>query len=399
VNETLILLLGAAPDAPVRWAFRGDGRILLADTAENVAALAAIAARARGARTAAAIMQGEDAAMRALPAPPKAQAQFRAAASYLLEDELAENLEQIHVATQRHDSGAGLALAARKAVVERWREALREAGVAPDILTADYALLAMAPGRAVIVDAGDRVIGAAGLQGFALERPAADEVVAALLQDESLTEIVIYGPRTVDIEREGVSVDWRGPLGDAALFSLYGEALDAGRAPNLLQGVYRKRRDWRGALGPWRLAAALAAASLALFMLVGVADAVRSLRFADRLEAETLELHRAAFPDAQDADPRTHARQILASGGGSASFLALSNSIADSLGENEGVQIDRIRYNAARDEYSVNLRFTEVSELEALKRALEGRGVATAETGGVRRTGNVYLGELRMSLS
>lgn len=400
MNETLILLLGATPDAPVRWAFRAERRVRLADAADDVAGLAAIAERARGAKLVAAVLPGEDAAMRALPAPPKTQAQFRAAASYLLEDELAENLEQMHVATVRHDSGAGLALASKKSVIERWREALGAAGIAPDILTADYALLPMAPGRAVFIDTQGRIIGAAGLQGFALEHPVADDVAAALLQDEGLNEVVVYGPRTLSVEgREGVSVDWRGPLDDAALFNLYGEAIEAGRAPNLLQGAYRKRRDWRGAAGPWRRAAALAAASVVLFAMVGVADTVRSLRIADRWREEAHELHRAAFPEAGEADPRTHARQVLAAGGGRRSFLVLTNVVADSVSENDGVQIDRIRYNAARDEYSVNLRFSDIAEFEALKRALEGRGVVASETGGVRRTGNVYLGELRVSQS
>ena len=110
-------------------------------------------------------------------------------------------------------------------------------------------------------------------------------------------------------------------------------------------------------------------------------------------------MHQAAFPDAQGVAPRVHARQVLASGGGKPAFLLISNHIADSLDENAGVQLDRIRYNAARSEYSVNLRFSDVAQFEAFKRTLETRGVAVTEAGGMRRTNGIYLGELRMSLS
>jgi hypothetical protein len=63
------------------------------------------------------------------------------------------------------------------------------------------------------------------------------------------------------------------------------------------------------------------------------------------------------------------------------------------------VQLDRLRYNAERSEYSVNLRFADIAKLDAFKRALEARGVTAAEAGGVRRSGGFYLGEMRVSLS
>ena len=398
MNETLILVPGPSPDAPVLWALLSDGKITLSDRAPNIAALSAIAERASLARQVICVLPGEDVAMRHLPAPPRAHNQFRAAAGFLLEDELAESLDNIHLAVMRHESGSGLSLAVKKPIIDMWLAALAEVGIAPDIMTPDFAMLAMAEGRAVFLDLPDRVIGVAGFSGFAVERQLADEITAAIVANDKITEIIIYGGRTLDVsEREGVSVDWPGPLDDSGLIAIFAEGGAA--APNLLQGAYRKRRDWRASAGPWRRVGLVAAASIAAVLLVTVAGIVRDLRTADRLRDDTIELHQAAFPDAAGADPRTYARQVLSSGGARPAFLMISNAVADSIGDDPSVQVDRIRYNGARGDYSINLRFSDIAEFEALKRALEGRGLRTAENGSVRRAGNVYLGELRVNPS
>ncbi|WP_425408607.1 type II secretion system protein GspL [Hyphococcus sp.] len=401
MNETLILILGQTPAAPVIWAFHSEGRVRLANLAENVADLASIASRANAARQVVAILPGECVTMRVIPAPPKTQRQFRAASHYLMEDELAESISNVHMVAVRHESGAGMAFAIKHSVLETWREALAESGVFPDVMTVDFALLPSTLERAVLVDFPDRLLGSAGLQGFAVEKPVADMIAASILSDESIKEIVLYGERAFDGgDWESFTLDWRDPLTDEAIIALYAGALDARPAPNFLQGEYRKKRDWSAAAGPWRRTAALAAACVAGLVFVSVADSVRTLRFAESLENETLLLHQAAFPDAASADPRTHARTVLASsGGGAALFLPISTYIAETLEEVGDVQIDRVRYNAERNEYSVNLRVANVEQLDAFKRILATRGVTATESGSVRRSGGYYLGELRMSLT
>ena len=182
-------------------------------------------------------------------------------------------------------------------------------------------------------------------------------------------------------------------------FIFYADGIDQDGVPNLRQGSYRKRRNWRGAVGVWRRAAMLAAACVVLFAGVAVADGVRLTRLANKLEEETLSLHQSAFPGQASADPRNHARAILASSAGAPAFLSLATRFAESLEESGEIQVDRIRYNAQRGEFSISLRFSDIDDLENLKRLLAGRGVNASEAGGVRRNGGLYVGELTVSTS
>ena len=399
MKETLILLLGQSPGAPVRWAFLSDGRVLEAGAAPSLAGLAPLAARAEEARVLA-VLPGEQAAMRAMAAPPRAPSKFRTAAAFLLEDELAENLDTLHVAVARHAGGAGLALAVKKSVMDAWRDGLAEAGLAADHMAPDFALLPLEPSRAALVCEGDRLFGVFGLQGFAIERPLADALAVMIADEDAIEAVTAFGDADTErVEYLDKPIEWRGGSDDASMFRLYAAALQSGAAPNLLQGAYRRRHDWRAVAAPWRRAAALAAACLVVMVAGAVAEGMRSDRLADRLNDEALALHQAAFPDQANASPRDHARRVLASGRERAQFLPLSTHFAETLEQHDAIQVDRIRYNAARGEFSINLRFADINELESLKQALAARGVLTSEAGGVRRSGNVFIGELRVSAS
>ncbi len=399
MSETLILVLGHSPGAPVHWAFLGGAGLVEAGVCPSAEALRQIAGRAAAARRVAALLPGEQVAMRMIAAPPKNAGKFSAAAAYLLEDELAESLEGLHIATALKD-GAGLALAVKTSIMAAWHDAFAEAGLAPDFLSADFALLPSSADTAVVVIESLRIIGAIGGEGFAAERPFADGLLTSLLHNEAIERVAAFGDSEGErIDFAGKAVEWRGAADPASLFYLYRDGLGQNGAPNFLRGAYRKKRDWRGALKPWRRTGALAAACLAGLLFVMIADGVRASRLATAFDDKAQSLHASTFPEAVERDPRAHARQILAAQSPARTFLHLSADFAGGIEEASDIQIDRIRYNAARNEFSVNLRFNDINDLERLKQSLAARGVEATEAGGVQRSGAQYVGELRIDLS
>jgi len=399
VNETCILRLGQSPGAPLKWAFVNEGGLVDAGVAASAAQLSEIAMRAQAARRVAAILPGEQVAMRSLASPPKAPAKFRAAAGYLLEDELAEGLDALHIAVMQRD-GVGYALAIKKDIMIEWREQFAAADIAPDIMTADFSLLSAQDSEAVFVFESVRLIGAVGAEGFAAERPFADGLAASLVHNEEIGRVIAYGD--MDMERADIAgkpVEWCGKTDDATLFLLYAEGIARNLGPNFLQGAFRRKRDWQATATGWRRSGALIAASLVFIFGLTIADGMRSLRVAAAYNDKAASVHQEAFPDEASANPRAHARRMLATHSSNPAFLALSTDFADSLADSADVVIDRIRYNAERNEFAVNLRFSEISDLEALKQSLSEKGVTAIEVGGVRRSGAFYIGELQAARS
>ncbi|MBT8473715.1 MAG: hypothetical protein KJN99_13990 [Marinicaulis sp.] len=396
MSETLILLLGASLDDQVRWAFLNGGNVTETDSAPAEEALRAVAARASGAGMVAALLPGESVAMRILPSPPKTAAKFRAAAEFLMEDELAEGLELLHIATVRRENGAGMALAVKASLMELWRDAFAEVGLAPDVMTADFAAIPTGESEARLIFEPVRLIAAFQDKGFAAERPMADGLVSALVADEKTTSIIAYSSHKTDADvNSKKTIEWRG-ADENVLFELYAKGLGRKDTANLLQGVYRKKRDWRAAAGQWRRTGMLAAACLAAAFGLSIADASRSLRAADMFSDRAREVHTEAFPDAANQDPVAHARRLLAAPTAGLAFIGLSSSVADSLEKADGVIVERIRFNGQQNSYTLNLRFGEIDAMEKVKSALAEKGIAANETSGVRRSGSFYLGELQV---
>lgn len=389
MTERLIFLLGLSPEAPFRWAHYSDDRLIEGGWLESAADLPALRERFGEIDLVAALLPGEQAATRRMTSVPKGAAKARAAALYLMEDELGESAEALHVAAS--DS---LAFAVKTAILEEWRSLFAAAGFDLDILSADYLVMPSSDDVGVIVFDEGRVVAAINGGGFAVDNDLFDMLGAELLKDgpprlQALGDITLLRrlPETITVERLGA-------LEDARLLDLYAVSLSEAATPNFLQGPYQKRRTLMPALLPWRRAGALAAALAALFVVSLVATGLRSQSEAKTWNEAAQKVHTERFPDAASENPTAHARKLLAQQGGDVSFLVLASRFADAMEKNDTVQIDRIRYNASRNEFVVSVKSQTNSGIEDLKNALAAAGVATQDSGGYRRSGAYWTGDL-----
>lgn len=395
MNETLILILGENPADPISW-----GRIqknVLVDWAQNASLFDA---RGLGEFSQTlAVMAGECVAMREAASPPRSDAKFRAAAKLLMEDELAEAPETLHIATARAKGGAGFSLAIKRSLLDEWINAFDEAGLSPDIIVPDFCAFDTQPNAGLIVFDGVRMVASFGDTGFAAERPLADEVLETVIATKDVQTIdylAIDGslPQGLDgIETQAVLGE-----GVSAQFELIARAMAKTDFVNLRQGAYRKATDWKSMIAPWKRAAMLACAcGLGLFAMVG-AEGLNASRNADAYEERAQDMHNSTFPKFSNLDPGDHARRMLFSSGTDVTFAKITNAVAASVEEADDVLVDRIRFDADRKVYSVNIRFEQVSALEEVKAGLARRSIPAEEAGGVRRSGEQFIGELEIKL-
>lgn len=393
MSDLFLLLLGPSPDQPLRWGAFGGGRLVEGGWVEDAAALSSLTAKAQAAERVVALLPGEQVACRVFPAAPRSASKLQAAAKYLMEDELGEPAEalRIGVAAER---AAPIAFAVRAAIFEAWLDAFAAAGIDADVLSADYlALPSDAENAMVIVERGRVIAAFAGL-GAGMEREMFAALATQLFADPA-ARISLAGDGSLGkIFPETAVVDWLGETDDARLLSIFGDALSASAPPNFLQTRMLNRKAIAATIAPWRRAG-LIAASLAGVLLLGViADGVRDVRQADRWTRAAAALHRDYFPENAAADPVAFARRRLDQGGGGQSFLWLASRFSDVIEGNDAVQIDRIRFNAARGEFVVSIRSKTDTAIESFKSTLAAAGVATQDSGGYRSAGGVWTGEL-----
>lgn len=391
MSDLLLLMLGDALDAPLRWGAFAAGRLVEGGWIE-VRDLATLSARAQAADRVVALLPGEQVAARAFQAAPRSGARQLAAARYLMEDELGEPADALKIAVAI-DRDPPLAIAVRQSIFAAWLDAFAAAGIACDILSADYLALASGGDRAMIVSQGDRVVAAFAGVGASLEREMFAELAAQLFaggpERVALAGDAALGRRLP----EPVAIDWLGETDDARVLSIFGEAVLAVAPPNFLQARLINRKALIAAVAPWRRAALIAASLVAVLLLGVIVDAARAGREAERWTNAAAALHKEYFPEAAAADPVAFARQRL-NGGGGRSFLWLASRFAVALEDNQSVEIDRIRFNEARGEFVVSIRSDSDTAIEALKAALAAAGVVAQDSGGYRSAGGVWTGEL-----
>lgn len=397
MTRRLFLLLGQRESDLVRWAIASGPEVLDFGAVEGAGGLATLAPYTDDVGEIVALLPGEKVACRRMPSAPKSAGKLKAAAVYLMEDELAEATGALHVGAAASPALA-VAFAARAEIVRGWRAAFEAASLDIDTLSADYLALSSTIEEATVVADGDRVVAAFAGVGFAIEKEqfralaadlfAAPPSVFRLIGEETLTKSL---PETS-------AVDWLGPGKDAAVLAEYARALNAKAPPNFLERRFVRKKALAGVLGPWRRAAALAAGLAAAALVATAADGIRFARAEAAWNASAKMLHTQRFPEAASADAVEHARKRLAAGGDDASFLLISSRIAATAEKGGDVEIDRVRYDAARGDFIVSVRSKSDAAIETFKTELASAGVAADDSGGFRKNGEAWTGDLKARL-
>jgi type II secretion system protein L len=392
VTDLVVIRLGAEPDRPAAWAAFDAGALIEGGREADVASLGVLAVRFPEARVVA-VVPGEQAALRPLDAPARAGDKLQAAARLLLEDELAEPLDDLHTVAAFRGERA-IAAAISKAALDRWLAALDTTGLSVSGLTADYMALPVGPGECVFVAERDRIIASRGDVGFAADGALAAALAPGIIRSDPERHIAGYGDEDALVATIGPIFERRALNHEADLLRLFAQAIEKGQAVELLTGAYRRKKPGGFRFAPWRRAATVVGAAAALGLVAFVAGANRDARVAVRLEERAAAAHQSAFPDFAGDDLEAHARGVLAQGSATANFLDLSAVLAESVEATPDLAIDRVRFDAARGEFSFAIRSGTDAAIEQLRGKLAERGVTATDQGGYRRSGAIWIGEM-----
>jgi general secretion pathway protein L len=392
----------------------------------------AAAVPAAAGRRVCALVPGSDVLLADPELPVKSGVKLQQLVPYALEEQLADNIDELHFALGRRsaDSPRTPVAVVARSLMDEWLAALRGAGLEPDCMYADCELLPANPGQAVaLLEEDSVVVRAPGAPPVSLPidalsealdiaasppRSAAALAVAAVAPADEPADEAATGGATRGLILYSGTAEWQqhslevedarsrfaslkvqllreGPL------ALFAQQLPAAAATNLLQGPYAPTSSRAAGLSAWRVAALLLLA-LAALHVAGKAAELRVLKTREHeVDASIRDtFHRAMPAEPGTVDARRRMEQRLAAlrnGGGSSGLLGVLQAVAEARAGASATSVQSLNFHDGLLELTLNA--PDAASLEHLSQQLRNGGWQAALVGG-NTVGTAYQGRVQI---
>jgi len=368
VRENLFIRLGATPQ--VTWMSEAEPKQV------REGSLAEAAAAASG-KQVTVVVPGTDVILTKVAVPTRNRSRMAAAVPYLLEEQLATDVDESHFALGERDADGLVAVAVvSQSCMDGWLARLAEVGVQADRLIPEPLLLPYTPDVWTLLVERDCVNLRNAPQGgmtldsanmaFILRRAMAElEVKPAQLHAWMASDA---GDGVMFPEDLGVEVRIE-PLALPPLAFLMRQAHEDS-VIDLLQGPYSRREQLGKLWRPWRPAAALLAIWVVLQFGVKIYQHHELQVQDNKLREEISRIYLQTFPEAKrvvDArlQMQQHLTELRGGSGNVGGFLKILAEVSTPATDLGGVEIDRLSYKDG--ELNIALMISDLQRLEQLK--------------------------------
>ncbi|HET8711754.1 MAG TPA: type II secretion system protein GspL [Spongiibacteraceae bacterium] len=415
MKKTLVIKIPSAEiqaTTPISWYVFGDSALLRSGSAA-LAELAQVLSGSFDEGETLVLVPGELVLLVSVRIPSQQIRQIKQALPYMVEELIADNIEDVHLALPdiKPEQNAAMPVAVvRHHLLIDWLDQLYQHGIKPDWICPDSLAAPWRVHSRSFFVAGKRVIFRSaqfGAQVFFMEQAAvylpllrrqfaADELGAVprysvasgaeSASDAHALQQVITTEFNVEVELTEFAEG-----GDEVLAA---EALRTRDASiNLLQGGYAVQQP--GGVAQWSRTLKFAAGALVLYAFVTAASGMWYSWRARDVEQQTFSLYRDMFP--QERRVVSPKKQMLAHMGGNAvttSPLPLLTKTALGL-RNNTLQLDELRYSKQHDDLQLQLRTPTLDALDKIKQQLSGVGLQVDITSAAQR-GQETVGRLHL---
>jgi len=328
------------------------------------------------------LVPGTDVLLTTAAVPSRQRQHIVSAVPYILEDQLADDVDEMHFALGPRDSDGQVPVAVvSRQRMHQWLEHLREAGLEPDIMVPDVMALPLQPDGWTVLHDGNTVIVRQGpYTGAVIDTPAASawfELALGEYGDQRPGRITLYdcqfdSDTRLLLETGDIAVEAQAQV-EPPLQFLARHFPDTS-VINLIQGDYSRREQLGRLFRPWRVALALLIAVVVLQMAVSLSSYLGLRSDSQHLQAEIERVYRDTFPDAKKVvDARAQMQAKLAELGaagvdGGQGFLPLMAQVGKSLQKLDGIELRHAAYQDGR--LSLSLKIKSLQLLEQLKQLL-----------------------------
>ncbi len=316
------------------------------------------------------------------------QKHLQKAVPFALEDELADDVENLHFALgQRYGENDFPVAVIDKQTLDLVLDELSSVGIYPDLLTADIFGLPFREGTWTILIENERaLVRTEKYQGFTIDLHNLQQMLTSSLRQAEVTpaELNVY---CCDEQQTGIK-KLNLPISTNELDDcppgLFADGLDENECINLLQSSYRKKDKRHRQVGPWKVAAMLFGVWIALAFMSVFLDHGRLSKQEKNLNAQVVQIMKQTFPDMQNvsadsARTKMEARlknfMDMTSAGSQASFMELLAMSGESMKQAGKVDIDTMNYREGK--LNMNVKSADVQILDNVKQNLKSKNYST----------------------
>lgn len=322
-----------------------------------------------------------------------------AAVPFALEEELADDVEDLHFAVgpPEHDGTVPVAVVNRN-VLRSVLDALQSAGIQARECVPELQCLPLGESDEweVWFDERDALIRQGRHRGLWCQRQLLDTMLPRLITEageSAPTQITWFCRGDLHLPELPLLAD---RVDSPAAISAFARGLSSVRI-NLLQGEFGPRQQIGKALLPWRVPAAFAAV-LALCLGAASVLELRDLSAIDqRQRQQMVDLYKQAFPNArsvQEPVGQIRSRLKTLKAGGEAGALDLMAVLGEALAAAPGAALNSVNYRQGRAD--IDLVVSSLQELDRLKSLLEESGQVRATVRSANQQQDGVRGRLRL---
>lgn len=391
MSEQLVIRLGSRAEHSISWLVWAshEQEVIASGELAGAAQLTELAARL-GNRPVVALVPASDVVLKQVNLPAKPNRQLLQALPYMLEEEQAEDIEQLFLAlgavVQFDGQYSQQVAVCQRERLEQWLSWLQQAGFSVSRMLPDALLLPEQQLPACIQLHEQWLLKQSSWQVSAVDAAWWHDY----LQLAALPMLTSYSPWPQEVPQSHQLAEPELPL-----------ALLAKELPrhdfNLLQGEYKPKRQVNRHLQLWRSSALLGAACLALYMLQLGLNNWQLGRQTVALQQQSQALYQQAFPNERLVNLKLQLQQKLAAvgGGQQQGFLTLLHSLQQQLAKVPDISLENLRFDAKRVELRFQAKGDGFQSFERLKSALEQAGFSV-EQGALSNDGDKVQGSVAM---
>jgi len=350
VSEHLVIRLPSRAEQKIHWLIwsnsaneiMGSGDISGAHELEQLTEMASN-------RTVKVLIPGGDVHLRKVDVENKMKRQLKQALPYMLEEELASDVEHLHFAQLHDESGAIYVAIVEQAKMDMWLNWLKDAQIKfrqliPDILALPYfdeAWTSLQIDEHWIVRTGFAT-------GVSAEVDWLPLVLEPLIAEEPVP-VHCFSTVPEDYEQQ-----WQQETEELPMQVLAQGAISC--SFNLLQGQYQTKREYSAALEQWRKVAIMAGLALFFSLTYKGLQISEFSKQQELVKAEIHQVHKIIFPEIKkirDSRIRKMMKDRLKAAGSGASdtgFLAMATGLSSAFKTAPDFQPESIKYDLKRNE-------------------------------------------------